>query len=233
MDWKEKLYERYASTQALESSESEDGPTLRAYFLKHLPENKEEKILDLGCGSGGFVGWLRALGYEKAEGVDKSKEQIELGRARGGKNLILGDAREHLQKHEGQYDLIVARDILEHVTKEEALELMRLAREALREGGRIVVQALNGESLLAGRLLYGDLTHETAYTWRSARQLCLASDFGKPKVYPQRPVVKGVKSLVRYGIWMGIETGLRLYLLAATGTAKGYFTQDILFVAKK
>ncbi len=227
------LYEKYASTQALESSGKEEFPTLKAYFGKFLPENKKADILDLGCGSGDFLSWLHAFGYENAVGVDISKEQIERGKLFGVKNLILADAREFLPRHEKRFDVIFARDFLEHFTKEETLELMLLVGKSLKDKGYFVGQTLNGESLLAGRLFWSDLTHQTAFTWRSVRQLCLLSGFSKIEAYPQRPVVKGVKSLVRYCIWMGIETFLRTYLLAATGDAKGIFTQDILFVAHK
>lgn len=228
---RDKLYERYVSTQASESSGEEEFLTLRAYFGKFLPKNKEAKILDLGCGSGNFLAWLHSLGYESAVGVDKSLEQIERGKAFGIKNLILGDAREFLGEHQGHFDAIFARDVLEHCAKEEALELVALIQKSLREEGRFVCQTLNGESLLTGRLLYADLTHETAFTWRSIRQLCLMAGFKYVKAYPQRPVIKGVKSCIRYCLWMGIETCLRIYLLAATGTSKGIFTQDILILA--
>ncbi|MDP2704156.1 MAG: class I SAM-dependent methyltransferase [bacterium] len=227
------LYEKYASTEALESCGEEEFLTLKAYFGKFLPKNKEAKILDLGCGSGNFLAWLHALGYENAVGVDISQEQIERGTSRGVKHLVLGDAKEFLREDQNRFDVIFARDFLEHFTKEETLELIILIRNSLKEGGYFIGQTLNGETLLAGRLFFGDLTHETAFTWRSIRQLCLLSGFSKVRVYPQRPVVKGVKSLVRYCIWMGIEICLRLYLLAATGDAKGIFTQDILFVAKR
>ncbi|MDP3725179.1 MAG: class I SAM-dependent methyltransferase [Nanoarchaeota archaeon] len=227
------LYETYASTQAIECPGEEEFGALRAYFGKFLPREKRAEILDVGCGSGNFLVWLHSLGYEGAVGVDVSEEQIERGKGLGIKNLILGDAREFLRENQNRFDVIFARDFLEHFTKEETLELMTLVRESLKYGGFFMGQTLNGESLLAGRLFYGDLTHETAFTWRSVRQLCLAAGFSKIETYPQRPVIKGIKSFVRYCIWMGIETCLRIYLLAATGAGKGIFTQDILFKAEK
>jgi len=44
-----------------------------------LPEDKKAKIIDLGCGNGGFVYWLQQIGYQNAEGIDISAEQIETG----------------------------------------------------------------------------------------------------------------------------------------------------------
>ena len=227
------LYEKYASTQAIECPGEEELGTLCAYFGKFLPQEKDAKILDLGCGSGNFIAWLQGLGYTNTKGVDISKEQIERGESRGIKNLMLADAKEFLRGREHQFDVIFARDFLEHFPKEEVLELATLIHKALKEKGYLVGQTLNGESLLAGRLLFSDLTHEMAFTWRSIRQLCLVSRFLSVKTYPQRPVVKEVKSLARYCVWMGIELCLRVYLLAATGTSKGIFTQDILFKAEK
>lgn len=233
MNLRHRWYKQYASTQALECPGKEEFSTLRAYFGKFLPKNKKAEICDLGCGSGNFLSWLHSLGYENAMGVDKSQEQIERGRGRGIKNIILGDAKEFLSARPNHFDAIFARDVLEHFPKEKALKLVTLIRQSLKEGGVFVCQTLNGESLLAGRLFYADLTHETAFTWRSIRQMCLLAGFSNIETYPQRPVVKGVKSLTRYCLWLGIETCLRAYLLAATGDAKGIFTQDILFKAEK
>lgn len=228
-----KLYERYVSTQAFESSGEEEFPILQAYFGKFLPKNKEAKILDLGCGSGNFLAWLHALGYENTRGVDISEEQIERGREVGVKNLILGDAKEFLREHQNRFDVIFARDFIEHIPREELVELVACIQSSLKEKGYFVCQTLNGESLLAGRLFYGDLTHETAFTWRSIRQLCLLAGFKSVETYPQRPVIKGIKSFLRYCLWRVIECGLQIYLLAATGDAKGIFTQDFIFRAEK
>ena len=204
-----------------------------AYFGKFLPQKKDAKILDLGCGSGNFIAWLEKLGYADTKGVDISEEQIERGKSRGIKNLILADAKEFLRGREHQFDVIFARDFLEHFPKEEVLELSSLIHRALKEKGYLVGQTLNGESLLAGRLLFSDLTHETAFTWRSIRQLCLVVGFSRVEIHPQRPVIKGIKSFIRHCVWMCIEIALRIYLLSATGTAKGIFTQDIVFKAEK
>mgnify|MGYP001599530865 CR=1 FL=1 len=230
---RDKLYERYATTQALEDPGREEFSTLRAYFGKFLPREKEAEILELGCGNGNFLAWLHSLGYENSSGVDISTEQIERGNALGVKNLILQDAHEFLRERKNCFDIIFARDFLEHIPKGEIVELATLIRNSLKEGGVFVCQTLNGESLLAGRLFYGDLTHETAFTWRSIRQICLVAGFTGVETYPQKPVLKGVKSFIRYCLWLMIERALRIYLLAATGDAKGIFTQDILFRAEK
>ena len=61
-----------------------------------MPEDKKAKIIDLGCGNGGFVYWLQQIGYQNAEGIDISAEQIETGQKLGIKNIKQADIKEFL-----------------------------------------------------------------------------------------------------------------------------------------
>ncbi len=110
-------------------------PQFDSYFRRFLPNDAQVKILDLGCGSGAFVSWLHAKGYENAEGIDVSREQIHTGTKRGVKSLECADVFEYLKDREGEYALISAHDLIEHFEKEEILCLLNLIFKALQRGG--------------------------------------------------------------------------------------------------
>jgi hypothetical protein len=46
-------------------------------------------------------------------------------------------------------------------------------------------------------------------------------------------VPKGVKSVVRFLLWRGIEMLLKFYMLVETGSGEGIYTQNIIAVVYK
>ena len=60
-----------------------------------------------------------------------------------------------------RFDLVTGLDIVEHFTKDEVLDFLDACREALRPGGRLVLQTPNGESPFGGAVRYGDFTTVT------------------------------------------------------------------------
>jgi 2-polyprenyl-3-methyl-5-hydroxy-6-metoxy-1,4-benzoquinol methylase len=240
MDYKKKFYEKYVSTHINQIY----GPVSRedlkhqfifndAHFGSLVPRDKSAAILDIGCGNGSFVLWLEKIGFRNVFGIDISPEQIMQGKNLGIKSIAVADFREFLKEHLGTYDMIFARDVLEHLDKEEILDILDLVRGALKLGGAFVSQTANAENLLWGRLRHADFTHDIAFTSLSMRQLLLMTGFGAVAIYPQRPVVHGFFSLVRRVLWHCIEIALRLYLLIETGSANGIFTQNIITKAER
>ena len=53
------------------------------YTRDWLPDDRDGKILDIGCGSGQFLYFLRKKGYTQAKGVDVDKTQVEIAKALG------------------------------------------------------------------------------------------------------------------------------------------------------
>jgi SAM-dependent methyltransferase len=90
-------------------------------------------MLDLGCGTGGVLSHLSALG--PACGIDPSAEAVRFCHRRGlPVALARGDA---LPFADGTFGAIVALDVIEHVDDDVAL--LREARRVLRPGGLIVI----------------------------------------------------------------------------------------------
>ena len=115
---------------------------------------------------------LREHGFTRVEGIDVSKQQIELAVARGVPARV-GDARELLAASAGDYAAILAFDFIEHFDRDELLELVPAISRALAAGGRLVLHTPNGEGLMSGQVIYGDLTHLTIFTPGSLEQLLL------------------------------------------------------------
>ena len=240
MRWQDKFYSSYVSTQTrslygeanLEAIRREF-PVWRSYFGRALPENKEAVLLDAGCGNGGFVYFLLSQGYTNVQGVDISLEQVEEAKRLGIQNVLCTDFFDFLEEKKKIYDAIFARDVIEHFTKDELLELLELFFHALKSGGRLIIQTPNLESPFGSGYRHCDFTHEIGVTRTSLAQVLRVIGFQEPSFYPTGPVPKGIKSAVRFILWKLIEGALRFYVLVETGTAQGIFTQNLIAVARK
>jgi ubiquinone/menaquinone biosynthesis C-methylase UbiE len=87
------------------------------------------RVLDIGCGSGGFASQLKKCGY-RVVGLDRSWRGIRFSRARGLTALVQGDAN-RLPFRDGSFDLVICIDVLEEgpVLPEKLLpEMERVAR---------------------------------------------------------------------------------------------------------
>jgi len=235
MDYRDKLYSVYVSTHTSRLYSQEILPqieaqfsTWRQYFYRFLPEDKNARLLDIGCGNGGFVYFLQQLGYAMTEGVELSEEQVEASRKLAIQQIVCADLTVYLSDKHEVFDAIFARDVIEHFNKDEVLAIFSAVLKALKPNGVFIIQAPNGESPMSGRIMYGDFTHELSFTKSSLNQIFLVSGFQAINCYPAGPVPKGYKSIIRTVLWKAIESILRLYVLIETGSSNGIFTQNII-----
>ena len=240
--YRSRIYQYYvkASTQSI-APESIGGLKPRSHQIKkiirdHFPQDRSASILDLGCGHGAFIHFIRAAGYIDVSGIDRSPQQVAAANRLGVKNVLEGDLAETLcSLPEQSKDVIITFDVLEHFTKDEMLGFVDEVYRVIHNGGKWIIHTPNGESPFGGRMLFWDYTHELAFTRNSISQLLLASGFSKVSCYEDVPVVHGTKSAIRFFLWKCIRALLRLYMAVETGSGKSdcIFTQNFLTIAIK
>jgi 2-polyprenyl-3-methyl-5-hydroxy-6-metoxy-1,4-benzoquinol methylase len=192
--YKDRIYENYYRTHILPRKGAvtiaqldKAKKVFDLHFGRFLPADKEAEIIDAGCGAGNLVYWMQKAGYRNARGIDSSVDQIEAGKALGIANLEVADLLKVLKESRDRFELIFMRDVLEHIEKEHVLPMLDMCLAALTPGGRLVMQMPNGASPVVGRVLYGDFTHESAYTVTSLSQLFLLAGYDDLKFYPFEP----------------------------------------------
>lgn len=211
-------------------------PYLRAIIKSHLPDHKQVRILDVGCGHGAFVRALHQAGYADARGVDHSAEQVEAGRRLGIDGIQQGELLETLRGFQADsLDVVIAFDVLEHFSKDELITIIDEIYRVLSKNGRLIIHAPNGESPFGNRILFWDFTHELAFTRESIAQVLMVCGFLRVKCYEDRPVVHGLKSAIRRVLWSVIRAFWRFYLAVETGAGEKacIFSQNFLTVADK
>jgi cyclopropane fatty-acyl-phospholipid synthase-like methyltransferase len=238
--YKQKIYASYISTHNKnlygENSIAKIAayaPALNHYYGRHLPADKNARMLDIGCGDGNFVYHMQQLGYKNASGIDYSQEQVDKGCSMGINNLICGDLLQFLTENKEPYDAIIAKDVIEHFTRDEVFEILELVSKNLKDGGRFIMQVPNGQGIYYTSVFYGDYTHEMAYTESSINQVILNTGFRRASCYPTGPIPHGLKGNIRSFLWKIKVAQLKFWKMVETGNPRGIFTQNIIAVVEK
>ncbi len=238
--YRERLYADYVSggqagRVSAEGLRSRAAP-LEDIIARHFPEDRDVRGIDLGCGHGAVLYFAQRAGYRNLSGVDASAEQVAAAAALGVKGVVQGDLLETLRGlGESSQDLVLAIDVLEHVGKPELFPFVDAVHRALKPGGRFLLKVPNGESPLFGRVRYGDLTHEVAFTRESLPALLHAAGFRRVRCCEYAPVPRGARGIARWLAWRLIRGALRIYLAVESGDTgrDAVFTQTMLAVAFK
>jgi len=107
------------------------------YAREHLRVEPGQRVLDIGCGPGDILAYLPAVHYE---GYDISPEYIARARERFGERgaFHCRAVDDSLPVPAGGFDVVIAHGLLHHLDDDEARSLFRVARRALKPGGRMV-----------------------------------------------------------------------------------------------
>jgi SAM-dependent methyltransferase len=238
VDYRKRIYSNY-TRGALAPTDSpavleRRRPYLQRLIRQHFPTDRSAAILEVGCGSGALVYFSRRAGYLNMEGVDLAPDQIALAKRLGVSGVRLGDAIETLKDTTtASLDVVVAFDLIEHLTDDFLLRFIDEVSRVLKPGGRLIIHTPNGESPFCSRMRYWDLTHVRAFTRNSIRQLLLSSGFREVYYSEDSPTVHGTISMARWLLWKGLRGFLRLWLMIETGETgrEAIFTQNFLIAA--
>lgn len=212
-------------------------PFLRKIIKNYFPKNKDIRIVEIGCGHGAFQYFIQKFGYKNSIGVDGSQEQVNLSKKLNIDNIIHGDLVEYIKSlNDNSLDLLIALDVIEHFTKEELSNLVDDMYRVLKKGGLIITHQPNGESILCNSIRYGDFTHEIAFTRNSISQIFLSSGFSGVYSYEDKPIVHGLKSLIRFLLWNYLVRPIyKILIIIETGGVDKeiIMTQNFLTVVTK
>src|SRR5215212_9159007 len=156
----------------------------KANYLAHMPQDRDARILVISCGPGYLVNMLRQCGYRNVLGIDSDPAKVEFARRRS-LPCEAAQAFPFLTGRHGEYDVIIPEQELNHLTLDETIEFLRLCRDALRPGGKVVVYAMNGANPLVGsENLAHNIDHFYNLTEYSLEQVLNLSGYRNVRVFP-------------------------------------------------
>jgi 2-polyprenyl-3-methyl-5-hydroxy-6-metoxy-1,4-benzoquinol methylase len=166
--YKEKGHESYFST-------------VRKEVVPLLPATSR-KILEIGCGEGATLGYLKRRGIAKWTcGIDVHDAALQKARENGVDETILGNIEDSLLvNRDDRFDVILCLDVLEHLV--DPWSVVERISDLLADGGIIIVSIPNVQHLrvivplIFGRWTYQDCGildkgHLRFFTRRSAVEL--------------------------------------------------------------
>lgn len=181
-------YQSYANWKKWSWCDYEKVPQwMRRYFAGevsrlNLPSNS--RILEIGFGQGEFMEWARAKGY-KVCGLEIIDELVDKAKAAGFEAAmynITSDQEGQLSSQPtfleaGGFDVIIAFDVVEHLTAEEFQAFLRFSKQMLAAKGSILLRFPNGGSPFGLRLQHGDNTHRMTLTETQLTQMTVGGAF--------------------------------------------------------
>jgi 2-polyprenyl-3-methyl-5-hydroxy-6-metoxy-1,4-benzoquinol methylase len=240
-NYRDRIYENYASNfqdlaPQFDIAASRTWGRAYRHYLRHwLPGSRDATILDVACGGGRLLHFLKEQGYRRLEGVDLSPEQVAIAR-QVIPDVVKGNAIEFLDHHANEFDLITGLDIVEHLCKAEVIQFLDAAFRALRKDGRLVLQTPNADSPWGTMHRYNDFTHEVCFNANALGRLLKLVGFNQVESREMGPVPfsHSLASTVRAGIWQCFRLVFKIWSVAELGSAgSGVFTRVFLISGVK
>ncbi|MES2353867.1 MAG: class I SAM-dependent methyltransferase [Pseudomonadota bacterium] len=116
-----------------ETWDARDWPTKTALIASLTKPN--DKILDIGCGSGSILRSLKSQGYTDLHGLEISNYAVERLRSEG--LTMYQGSLPRLPLPECQFDVVIASQVLEHIIRRRLF--LNEIRRVLKPGGRAFI----------------------------------------------------------------------------------------------
>jgi 2-polyprenyl-3-methyl-5-hydroxy-6-metoxy-1,4-benzoquinol methylase len=173
---------------------------------------KDASILDLGCGVGQFLFYLKNCGFNNLTGIDISSTQIALAlQMQPQLNFLhVENSVDFLLNKDNVYDAIVLNDVLEHIEIEQIIPFLNALHHSLKPGGIIVIKTINSAYPLSNASRYLDPTHTTSFHQKSLTQLLRHTNFNDIHCYQEEIGLYNplfvVKKLIVYVVRLLLKT---------------------------
>ena len=106
-------------------------------------------------------------------------------------------------------------------------------RRALCDGGTLVLQTPNGEGLLPGSVVHGDLTHLTVFTAESLAQALRVAGFEAIAFQETGPLPRGSKERIRLLLWKLIRAVANTVRRIERGRRQELWTENFICWCRK
>ena len=132
-------------------------------FVGLTGANSSMAVLEVGCGTGIFLRYLEACGYEDIVGIDMDENLSDALADLSRSEVYLKDVMTILKTDLAgrTFDRIVMLDVAEHLQLPVLVDLMKTLREHLNRDGRLLLRVPNIESPWGLKMFFGTFDHVT------------------------------------------------------------------------
>lgn len=174
-------------------------------YRKFFPHNHDAKVLDIGIGRGEMLTCMKNWGYVDYLGIDISPDTVRYCKSINLNCIQVKDTAEWLKKYDKYFDVITLLDVLEHVKKDNLIDLLISLRMSLNDNGVLIIQVPNLQSPDGYLHRYNDITHELGFIEHSLQQVLIVSGFKNFIFFGFEELIFGfkdtVKKILRTFLW--------------------------------
>lgn len=185
---------------------------------RFLPFDKNELIIDIGCGTGIFIEYLKFKGYKNISGVEIDKGQVEECQKKGLNVVHIEDTIYYLNSQLNKYNIIFCFDVIEHIKHDLQLVFVNSIYKSLKNKGLIICSVPNANSPVSMRWRYNDWTHHFSFTEHSLDFLLFNGGFENIEIHTMEFTSKGLlKKVLKLLIQKPMRLFNRLQLISELG----------------
>ncbi|MDD5070083.1 MAG: class I SAM-dependent methyltransferase [Candidatus Omnitrophica bacterium] len=156
-----RLWGYYADNPSYASQyfSNHSGQSIVNYIKNHV-SIYDKTILDFGCGPGFLLDKLIKSGASKVYGLDFSRQSVDKANAahqdkKTFKGAVCLDNLPSLFK-DNTFDVVVAVEVVEHLSEDYLLEMLKEVHRILKPGGFFIVTTPNQENLESNKTICPD-----------------------------------------------------------------------------
>ncbi len=232
-DFRSIAYERYKKVSAPDYDQYADA--YRRRISHRVTPSSDLACLDIACGFGNFLAYLESIGVPNFTGVDSSPSAVDAVQKRFGQTGgVCADVFKFLGAAEVQYGMVSALDFLEHLSKAEMYEFLELVKDALSEGGQLLLRVPNASGLFGMSSRYNDITHELCFTPNSIRDVLDTAGLHPMDVWEDTGTPSNLAQWGHRLAWESVRLGVRCLDAVETGMwGEGILTRNMWVLAAK
>jgi SAM-dependent methyltransferase len=201
---------------------------LELNFQPFLPADKGAAVLEVGSGEGRVLSFLKSIGYTDVLGVERDEKMVRFARERtGGPVEQVSDLPRFLAASKDRFDLVIAKDVIYYFPKSEVPAYLSAILGALKPGGSLIVEAINGATLTSSYIFHKEV---------ALREMLEAAGFKIERVFGQIPPAGRLKrrvfNLVQR-LWFKVLALVYLLERGASEENPRIFSQKFIVVARR
>ena len=173
-------YSAYNSSRYLPSvneAQEQGNRTLEAISCFFDATDVSANILEIGCASGSFLKVLRDKGFTDVKGIDIDQKLVSHGCDVLEVDIEVADWAAYIFNTNKCFDLIIALDVLEHLSPSDVESILKTTAQKLAPHGKLILRLPNPACPFVLPTFCGDLTHKLLITKELLAHLLLVAGF--------------------------------------------------------
>ena len=167
------------------------------WFISRISKiSKNAKFLDFGSGYGQWIHSLRSHGYTNLYAADIEPDALDFLNESKINTIDLRNGFDAISNLKNSFDVIFTSHVLEHISKDEVVQVLKHLRDLLKSDGELYIAVPNAQAFTNTYWAYEDFTHHTMYTYGSLRYILQQAGFTSIEII-DKDALEGSKALIK------------------------------------